>query len=139
MGAIVVGGGLSSSNWVRSKPSDYKGQDLDRALKSFEAVANKMPSIPSNLIPKAPKATIGEIDTCITGLESAVTELQKALALVKQIAAALESVQGASGKAAADLRKLAKGKDADKDAYDNAASVAESIGGTAGTALNTIK
>ena len=96
-----------------------------------------MPLIPSNLIPKAPKATIGEIDTCITGLESAVTELQKAL--LKQIAAALESVQGASGEAAAALRKLAKGKDAEKDAYDNAASVVESIGRTAGTALNTFK
>ena len=138
MGATVVSG-LSSANWAKAKPADYKGQDLDKALKSYEALAGKGISIPSNLIPKVPKPCIAEIDSCITGLESAVTELQKGLAILRQTLAALQAVQGAAGKASADLRKLAKGKESDKNAYQNAASAAESIGGAAENALKSIR
>jgi exonuclease VII small subunit len=141
MGATVVSGStaLTAANWAKSKPADYKGQDLDRALKSFEAAAGKSISIPNNLIPKVPKPSIGEIETCITGLESAVTELQKGLAILRQIVAALQAVQGAAGKAAGDLRKLAKGKDSDKDAYESAAGAADFIGAAAGDALGKIQ
>ena len=130
MGATVVNG-LTASYWASHKPADYKGQDLDKALKVYEPLASKGISIPGNLIPKVPKATAGEIDTCIKDLQSAITELQKGQAFLKQIVAALQAVTGASGKAAADLRKLAKGKDADKDACENAAITADSIGGLA--------
>jgi len=139
MGATVVSGGLSSANWARSKPADYRGQDLDRALKSYEALAGKSISIPNNLIPKIPKPRINEIDSCITQLESAVTELHKGLATLKQTVTALQAIQGAAGKAAGDLRKLAKGRDSDKNAYETAASTAESIGGAAGNALNDLR
>jgi hypothetical protein len=110
MGATVVSGNLSSAYWARSKPGDYKGQDLDRALKSYEALAGKSISIPSNLIPKVPKPRIGEIESCVTQLESAVTELHKGVAILKQTVAALQAVQGAAGKAAGDLRKLARAR-----------------------------
>jgi exonuclease VII small subunit len=139
MGATVVSGLLSSANWAKSKPADYKGQDLDRALKGYEALAGKGISIPSNLIPKVPKPCIVEIDACITGLESAVTELQKGLAILRQAVAALQAVQGAAVKAAADLQKLAKGKDSDKDAYENAAGTAQSIVGAAENVLKSIR
>jgi hypothetical protein len=138
MGATVVSGNLSSAYWARSKPADYKGQDLDRALKSYEAVAKGI-SIPGDLIPKVPKPRAGEIESCIKQLESAVTELRKALGVLKQMETALQAVQSAAGKAAGDLRKLAKGKDSDKQAYENAAGVAEAIGGGASNALSQLR
>jgi hypothetical protein len=32
MGATVVSGGLSSANWTRSKPADYRGQDSEKSV-----------------------------------------------------------------------------------------------------------
>src|SRR5262245_33806783 len=101
MGATVVSG-LSSANWTKSKPADYKGQDLDRALKVYDAFSGKSNiTIPGNLIPKVPKATIGEIEGCIKDLTNAITELQKGLVILKQVATALQGVQGAAGKTSA--------------------------------------
>ena len=138
MGATVVSGNLSSAYWARSKPADYKGQDLDRALKSYEAVGKSI-TIPGDLIPKLPKPRVGEIESCVTKLESAISELRKGLAVLKQTVTALQAVQGAAAKAAGDLRKLAKGKDSDKQAYESAAGVADAIGGGAGNALNELR
>jgi len=137
MGAIVVSG-LSSGTWAKAKPADYKGQELDKALKAYEAQAPKSILVPANL-PKLPKAKIGEMETCIADLESAAGEIKKALAILKQNVAALKTVQGAAGKTAADLRKLAKDKPADKNKYENAASEADSIGSFAGHAINDFR
>jgi hypothetical protein len=138
MGATVVNG-LTSSYWAGSKPKDYKGQDLDRALKAYEAVASKGKlTIPSNLIPKVPQSKIGDIDGCIKDLNNAVTELQKGLTALKQVATALQGVQSAAGKTSADLSKLSKGKGVDPDEYQAASTKASSVGMLAGDALKDI-
>ena len=132
MGATVANA-LTSSYWAGAKPKDYKGQDLDRALKTYEGLAGKSNlKIPANLIPRVPQGKIGEIDGCIKDLNNAVTELQKGLTVLKQVATALQAVQGAAAKTSADLTKLSKGKDADQDAYQNAAANANSVGAAAG-------
>ena len=139
MGASTVNG-LTAAYWAKAKPDDYKGQDLDKALKTYEGVAGKGLKIPSNLIPKAPNPTTSEIEACIKDLQAAITELQKGLALIKPILAALEGVQGAAGKASADLRKQSKDKQDDaKEKYNNAATTADSIGGLAAGALKDYK
>ena len=139
MGASVVNG-LTAANWAKSKPTDYKGQELDKALKTYEGVAGKGLKIPNNLIPKVPNPTIKEIEDCIKDLQSAITELQKGLTLLKPIVAALEGVEGAAGKAAADLRKQSKDKQDDaKKKYDDAATAAYSIGDLAAGALKDYK
>jgi len=139
MGATVVSGNLSSAYWAKSKPADYKGQDLDRALKSYEGLAGKSITIPSSLIPSVPKSSIKEVEKCITQLQAAVTELQKGVGILKQTVGALKAIQGAAAKAAGELRKQADGAGANKQAYQNAAGVAEAIGGGAGNALKTIE
>jgi len=137
MGAIAVSS-LNSANWIKSKPADYKGQDLDKALKAYEVLAAKGVSMPNSL-PKLPKPTIKEINSCITDLEATVTEFHKTLATLNQIVAALQAIQGAAGKATADLQKLAKGKDADKDAYDSAIAAASAAGSAAVSAMAELR
>ncbi len=139
MGASTVNG-LTAAYWAKAKPDDYKGQDLDKALKTYEGVAGKAIKIPNDLIPKVPKPTIGEIEGCIKDLQSAVTELQKGITLLKPIITALEGVQGAAGKASADLRKQAKDKKDDaKEKYENAATTADSISSLAASAVKDYK
>jgi len=139
MGASSVNG-LTAAFWAKAKPNDYRAQDLDKALKTYEGVSGKALTIPNNLIPKAPKPTIGEIEDCIKELQSAVTELQKGLTLLKPIISALEGVQGAAGKASAELRKQAKDKQDDaKQKYENAATTADSISSLAAGALKDYK
>jgi hypothetical protein len=138
MSATVVNN-LTASYWAGAKPKDYKGQDLDRALKAYETAASKGGiQIPSNLIPKVPQAKIGEIDGCIKDLNNAVTELQKATTALKQVATALQAVQSAAGKTSADLTKLSKGNDVDPDEYQAAATKASSVGMMAADALSRI-
>jgi hypothetical protein len=134
MGATVVNA-LTSSYWAGHKPADYKGQDLDKALKAYEPLAGKSVTIPSSLIPPVPKASVSAIDACIAKLKSAITELEKGKVILNQVATALQAVQTAAGKASADLIKLAKGKDADETEYKNAAITANSIGSLAADAL----
>src|SRR5262245_38151182 len=134
MGATVVNA-LTASYWAGHKPADYKGQELDRALKAYEPLAGKSVTIPSSLIPPVPKSKIGDIDACIAKLKSAVTELEKGKVILNQIVTALQAVQAAAGKASADLTKLSKGKDADETAYKNAAITANSIASLAADAL----
>ena len=60
---------------------------------------------------------------------------QKGQVMLKQIIAALNGVQSAANKTAGELTKLSKGKDADEDAYQNAAASAYSIASLASGAL----
>ena len=138
MGATVVNS-LTASYWAGNKPKSYKGQDLDRALKAYETVAAKGGiQIPSNLIPKVPQPKIGEIDSCIKDLNNAVTELQKGMTILKQIATALQAVQNAAYKTSGDLTKLSKGKGVDPKEYENASISADSVGSIAADALSRI-
>ena len=138
MGARVVNA-LTVSYWADHKPADYKGQDLDRALKAYESVAGKTVKIPSNLIPPVPKSTITDIDDCIAKLKSAITELDKGKVILNQIVTTLQAVQAAGGKASADLTKLSKGKNVDETEYKNAATSANTIASLAADALNDYK
>ncbi len=138
MGAVVVAAGLSSANWAKQKPADYKGRDLDQALKGYESLAAKRATIPSSL-PVLPNGRISEIDSCITEMESSIVELQKAQAHLKQLVAALQAVVAAAARTSADLRRLAKGTAADTGAYENAASTADVIEGKVSKAVNDLK
>src|SRR5947209_2003335 len=102
MGATVVNG-LTASFWADHKPADYKNQDLDRALKTYESSAGKTVRIPSNLIPPVPKSTVTDIDSCVTKLKSAITELEKGKVILNQIVTALQGVQTAANKTSSDL------------------------------------
>jgi hypothetical protein len=127
MGATVVNN-LTASYWAKAKPADYKNQDLDKALKTYEGVAGKTVTIPNDLVPKTPKSKVSEIEKCIKDLQNAVTELTKAKTMLKEITSALEGVQSAAGKVITDLNKQAKGKsDDDKTKYENAAASASGI------------
>ncbi len=139
MGAIVVNA-LSSANWAKSKPADYKGQDLDKALKAFEALSGKASiTIPGNLIPQVPKAAVGAIESCIKDLNTAVSELQKGLAILKPTVTVLQAIQGAATKTAGELSKMAKDKDGDKGKYENAAASANAAGSAAANLLRDLR
>ena len=138
MGATVVNG-LTASYWASNKPADYKGQDLDKALKTYEPLGGKTLKIPSSLIPPVPKPTIGEIDDCIAKLKAAITELEKGKVTLNQIVTALQGVQAAASKTSADLTKLSKGKDVDESEYKAAATRASSVGSLAADALKDVK
>src|SRR5258706_10974293 len=125
MGATVVTS-LTASYWTGHKPADYKGQDLEKALKAYEGVAGKTLTMITKL-PTVPKATVSGIDTCIKELQAAITELQKTQATIKQFTGALQAVQGAANKTSGELTKLSKGKDVDESEYKNAAISASSI------------
>jgi hypothetical protein len=135
MAATVVTNTLTASYWAGLKPPGYKGADLDKALKAYEAVAGKPITLPARL-PALPQAKLGEVDNCIKELQAAIAELQKTQALLKQVIGALQAVQGAAGKTSAELTKLSKGKDVDEHAYKNASTSAGSIGGMAGATLS---
>ena len=138
MGATVVDG-LTASNWAENKPKDYKNQELDNALKAYEAIAAKgTVQIASNLMPSVPQAKIKEIEACIKGLNNAITELQKGMTSVKQVATALQAVQNASAKVSVELTKLSKGKGVDQSQYEGASTSASSIGSLAADALGRI-
>lgn len=119
MGAKVIPTGLKAGDWAESKPSDYKGNDLDTALKAYEAEAAKGWTIPAD----PPTAKAGEIKTYIA-------ELNKTLASLATLTAAAGKVSAAAAKTAADLKKLAKDAK-DPNAYNSAAGVASSIGANA--------
>ncbi len=138
MGASVANA-LTAGYWAGVKPKDYKGQDLDKALKSYEGVAGKTVKIPNNLIPGTPKATIGDIDDCIAQMKNAITELEKGKVMLNQTVTALQAVQSAASKASGDLMKLSKGKDVDEDEYKNAATSANSVGDAASSKLKDFK
>lgn len=119
MGAKVISTGLKAGDWAESKPSDYKGNELDTALKAYEAEAAKGWTIPSG----APTAKAGEI-------KAYIAELNKTLTSLASLSAAAGKVSAAATKTAADLKKLAKDAK-DPNAYNSAAGVASTIGANA--------
>jgi hypothetical protein len=135
MGASTVNG-LTASFWTSHKPAAYKGgQDLEKALSTYEGLAGKTVKVPSNLIPPVPKSTVKEFDSCITALKNAVTELEKGKVILNQIATALKAVQAAATKTAGDLSKVANQPNVDKTVFDNASTSCSTIASTAADKL----
>jgi hypothetical protein len=129
MGAKATTIKLDSNGWSKAKPSDYKGKDLDAALKKYESASGKNVTMPKNM----PKGSIAEIQQCIKDLQVAVDGL-------KPILAALQEVSSAAGKTVSDLDKQAKGKsDDDKSKYQSAQNVANAIASEASKAMADIK
>ena len=130
-----------ADHWAESKPADYKGQDLDKALKAYEALESKMPTIPSNLIPSIPESKVSAIDECIANVKSTIAELEKGKTYLNQLITAAKAVQTAASKTSADLTKLAKGKKDAKEElkYKNAASTANFIGSSAAQSMKQCK
>jgi exonuclease VII small subunit len=127
MGASVANA-LTASFWTSHKPAAYKGgQDLEKALTSYEALAGKTVKVPANLIPPVPKSTVKEFDDCIAKLKNAVTELEKGKVILNQIGTALKAVVTAAKKTAADLTKAASAPNVDTSVFQNAAAAANSI------------
>lgn len=127
MGATVVDSSVSSANWNKQKPSGYDSKDLDKALKAYETLSGKAPTVPASF-PAVPGQSVKEFEACIKALESTTADMKKAVTYMKQLADALKTVGGAAGKAASDLQKQAKDKDgSDKTKYQSAASTASGI------------
>ena len=135
MAATVVNA-LTVSHWAENKPSDYKGTDLDKALKAYEGVAGKKAQIVTSAIdPLTKKAGVSDIDGYIATCKQAITVMEKAKVIQSEIANALKAVMNAGNKASADLGKLSKGKDVDESKYKNASISASSIASIAGDRL----
>src|SRR5262245_8615654 len=135
--AAILHDALCASHWSGHKPADYKGQDLDKALKAYESAAGKLTDIPSNLIPPTPILRINQIDSCIANLKSAMSELDKCKATLNPAINALKAVQSAAGKTKAELTELSKGDDVDQKTYTSAANEAGRIAGLAGKGVTT--
>ena len=141
MAATVVDGSLKASTWTKAKPADYKGKDLETALKAAEGYDTKKLAMPAKL-PAVPKLKISDIETCITELEADLVTLQKALAELKKIQASLQAVSSAASKTASELEKMENDKktsDDKKREYRSAAQTASSIGSSAATGLANLK
>jgi exonuclease VII small subunit len=136
MGASVSSSSLTPSAWTSTKPAAYKGgQDLEKALTSYQALAGKTVKVPGNLIPPVPKSTIKDFDDCIAHLKNAIAELEKGKVILNQIGTALKAVVTAANKTAADLDKAAKSPNVDTAVFENAATSCHSISTLATTAL----
>lgn len=134
MGVVSVTGVLTARHWTGAKPDDYTGTELDSALQAWEGLAGKQVQFDKNLMPALPDCKVGALGACSTKLKSVVTTLEQGKTMVGQWVSALKAVQAAGGKAAADLNKLAKGKDVDEakqQKYQAAAGTANSIAGAA--------
>jgi hypothetical protein len=141
MGATVVNTSLTASSWTKAKPPDYKGKDLETALKAAEGLDAKKIAIPAKL-PTVPKLKISEIETCITELESDIITLQKALADLKKMESAFQAVCNAADKTSSDLQKMEKDKKATEDQkqkYSSAAQTASVIGSNAASMAANLK
>jgi hypothetical protein len=139
MGATVVNTSLTVSAWTKAKPADFKGKDLENALKGAEGLDTKKIALPAKM-PAVPTLKISEIETCITELEANIITLQKALAELKKMESAYQAVSNAAGKTTSELAKMAKDKkatDDQKQKYSSAAQTASVIGSNAaGVAAN---
>jgi hypothetical protein len=133
MGATVVNTSLTVSAWTKAKPTDFKGKDLENALKGAEGLDAKKIAMPAKL-PTAPKLKISEIESCITQMEADIVTLQKALAELKKMHSALQAVSSAANKTSSELEKMQKDKKASEDQkqkYHSAAQTASVIGSNA--------
>ena len=141
MGATVVDTSLTVSAWTKAKPAEFKGKDLENALKGVEGLDTKKIAMPAKL-PTLPKLKISEIESCITQMEADIITLQKALAELKKIDSALKAVSSAASKTASELEKMEKDKkasDDQKQKYSGAARTASVIGSNAATTAANIK
>jgi len=131
MGITVVDTTVSSGNWNKQKPDGYDSKDLDKALKAYEGLTGKAPSMPASF-PAVPNQSVKEFEACIKTLDAAITDMKKAVTYMKQVSDAAKSVAGAAGKTAGDLQKQAKDKEGkEKEKYLSAASAASGIGSQA--------
>ena len=123
MGASVIDSSLSSANWTKAKPQDYKNADLDKALSGWEAVAKKAapdPTLPAKL--------------SIKGYEAFAKDATEVVKQLKDWDTALGAVGSAASKCEAELRKLSDKMEGDgRVAYFNAAGSAAAIGDKATT------
>jgi hypothetical protein len=131
---VAVISDLSSSAWAGKKPKGYKGAELDKALKAWEALAAKPVKFPPDLLPAAPKATLSAIEGCLVMVNAAITEIEKLKKEVDQRIKALKAVAAAGAKASADLMKLSENKklkDDEVKEYRGAGIEAGSLGRSA--------
>jgi hypothetical protein len=135
MAATVVNS-LTASYWAENKPSDYKGADLDKALKAYEGVASKKAQIVTSTIDPLKKAGVSDIDGYIATCKQAITVMEKAKVIQSDIGNALKAVVSAGNKASSDLTKLSKGKDVDESQYKSASTRASSIASMANDKLS---
>lgn len=137
MGVVSVSNVLSAANWASSKPEDYKGTELDKALQAWDGMAKTRIDIPKDLIPSPPACKVGALKDYVGELKKVLTELDKGKGMVKQYIGGLSAVQAAGGKAAAELTTAAKAKGVDEQKaqkYQIAASQAGSIASAAASA-----
>jgi hypothetical protein len=131
MGATVVDCSVNTGNWNKQKPDGYDSKDFDKAIKAYESLSAKAPSVPA-AFPAMPGQSVKEYESCMKTLDSTTADMKKAVTFMKQMGDALKSVSSAAGKTAADLQKQAKDKDgAEKNKYLSAASTASGIGAQA--------
>ena len=135
MAATVVNS-LTASYWAENKPSDYKGTDLDKALKAYEGVTSKKAQIVTSAIdPLTKKAGVSDIDSYIATCKQAISVMEKAKVIQSDIGNALKGVVSAGNKASGDLTKLSKGKDVDESQYKSASTRASAIASMANDKL----
>jgi hypothetical protein len=131
MGATVVDSSVNTGNWSKQKPDGYDSKDFDKALKAYDTLVSKAPSVPA-AFPAMPGQNVKEYETCMKTLDSAIADMKKAVTYMKQLSDSLKTVASTGGKTAADLQKQAKDKDgAEKNKYLSAASTASAISGQA--------
>jgi hypothetical protein len=141
MGATVVSGSPSASNWASQKPKDYKNMDLDKALKAYEA-ANKDIPLPASAptIPTHQTVSMKAVDTCVKEMEADIKVFKNTTSILKEMISALAAVESAAGKVSGELDKLAKDKTGDdKKKYQSAATSARAIGDQAGVQKKRIE
>lgn len=127
-------GDLSSSAWAGKKPKNYKGADLDKALKAWDALAAKPVKFPPDLIPAAPEGTLSKIEGCAVMVQAAIKEIDKLGADLEVRIKALKAVSAAAGKTNAELMKLSQDKKLKPDEvkeYRSAAIEAGTLGSSA--------
>lgn len=140
MGVTSVSRTFSSANWTSSKPEDYKGTGLDKALQAWEGLAKQKVEIPKDLIPAPPACKAGALKDYVGELKKVLAELEKGKGLVNQFIGGLNAVQAAGGKTAAELIAAAKAKGVDEQKaqkYQDAASQASSIASAAAAAMKS--
>jgi hypothetical protein len=131
MGATVVDTSVNTGNWSKQKPEGYDSKDFDKAIKAYESLNAKAPSVPAAL-PTMPAQSVKEYEACMKTLDSATSDMKKAVTFMKQLCDALKTVSSTATKTAADLTKQAKDKAGpDKIKYVSAASAATGIGAQA--------
>ena len=122
MGARVISGDLTASNWTSKKPPDYKQSGLDKALKNWEKLAAKR--VTKVILPTGQK---------IKEWESLAKELGDFVKHLKECSTQLDAVISAAAKAQKELKQMAsKGTGSNQEKYSEAANVASAIGSRAG-------